>query len=74
MHALTRHSRPRGVDPRKPHQFRSIDEVAATAAGSGYGMQVGPAQAALLALTADAWRGRCRLPGCDKPADDPIHT
>jgi hypothetical protein len=61
------------VDPKKPHQFRSIDPVAAMGAGSGYGMQQGASQAALLALAADAERGRCRLPGCGKPADDPVH-
>jgi hypothetical protein len=61
------------VDPMKPHQFRSIDAVAAMGVGSGPGMQQGASQAALFALAADAERGRCRLAGCGKPVNDPLH-
>ncbi len=63
-----------GIDPKKPHQFRSIDPVAAMGAGSGYGSQQGASQAALLALVADAERERCRLPGCGKQVDDSVHV
>ena len=66
--------RSKGVDPMKQHQFRSIDEVEAMGVWSGYGANQGPSQAATLALVADARRGRCRLPGCGKPPDDPIHA
>jgi hypothetical protein len=66
--------RRRRVDPRTFHQFRSIDEVASVAAGGGWGFFQGTSQTALLALVAEAERGRCQLPGCGKPADDPIHA
>jgi hypothetical protein len=57
-----------------PHRFVAVDDVAVLAAG-GLGDHVeSGVQAAVLAATADAQRGRCRLPGCGKPADDPIHV
>jgi len=52
------------VDPRTPHAYQPI--------WSSQRGLLGPA-ASVLSATTDASRGRCRLPGCSKPPDDPIH-
>ena len=61
------------LDPKKPHAFRAIDDVAAMGATSELSTMSGT-QAPVLAIAADAIRGRCRLPGCGRAADDPIHA
>jgi hypothetical protein len=65
---------PEPIDPRKPHQFRAIDNLAAMGAGEQSGPLQGNTQAAVLAVSADAMRATCRLPGCGLPADNPIHA
>lgn len=65
---------PAKVDPNKPHAYQSIDSVAAPAvAGSSRGggaENLGPA----MILANDAMSGRCRVYGCNRPADDPSHA
>lgn len=64
---------PAKVDPNQPHAYAPIDPGAAPAvAGSsrgGGGENLGPA----MILANDAMSGRCRVDGCNRPADDPIH-
>ena len=67
--------RNRRLDPNAPHAFRSVDIVAMMAAGDLLGQGRAEGQAATLILANDAARAEgCRLRGCGRPADDPIHT
>ena len=62
------------IDPRALHAYQPVDESALIAAASSQSNDRGGGpSAAMLAVMADASRGRCRLPGCGKPPDDPIH-
>jgi hypothetical protein len=63
------------VDPNKPHEFRSIDALMAPMAGDtlGTGSKAGVSMAAAATMSAQAEADSCRLPGCGRPGDDPIH-
>jgi hypothetical protein len=65
---------PAKVDPHKPHAFVSLDSTTALGRGMATaGRREGAMAAAVLFAESDAHEGRCRLPGCGRPVDDPIH-
>jgi hypothetical protein len=64
---------PPRIDPNKPHQYRSIDFDGAVAAGGDSSQLAGGSQVPMLTLATDAGRESCRLPGCGRSPDDPIH-
>lgn len=65
----------RRLDPNAPHAYWSLDEVAMMAAGDTLGQGRAESQAAMLVLANDAIRDEgCRVRGCGRPADDPIHV
>jgi hypothetical protein len=64
---------PSKVDPNKPHAYEPIDAGAAPAiAGSSRGGGAESLAPAMI-LVKDAMSGRCRVYGCNRQADDPIH-
>jgi hypothetical protein len=64
---------PAKLDPDKPHAYQSIDSVAAAAVAGGTDQVGGESIAPVMILARDATTGRCRVYGCNRPADDPIH-
>ena len=60
------------VDPRRPHDFKGIDEMTAIGASNRLGTYGSP-QAGAAFVISEAARDVCHLPGCGKPARDAVH-